>query len=94
MTKEQKKALARIFRRQARFLADMPALESLLDTYAKTKAPPRNWRERHLAEIQKTDDYREILEEFAPVISSLESSADDDELIGLCERMSRGKLPN
>jgi hypothetical protein len=31
MTKDQKKALARIFRRQAKFMADMPTLTSLIE---------------------------------------------------------------
>lgn len=74
-------------------MADMPLLTSLLDTYADTNTIPINWRDNQ-AELQKTPEYRKILEEFEPVISRLESSPDDDELISLCEQMSRGKRPN
>ena len=95
MTKEQKKALIRIFKRQAKFFADMPAITSLIDTYADMKTvPPKDWRKRHLAELQNSDRYRAILAEFEPAIAKLESSLDDDALIALCEKMSRNKLPN
>ena len=95
MTKQRKKALARFLRQLVkRGLADVPALTSLLDIYAdEKKRVPKNWR-KHLAAIQASTDYRKILEEFEPTISQLETSPVDDELIELCEEISRGKLPN
>jgi hypothetical protein len=95
MTKEQKKALARVLRQLVkRGFADVPALTSLLDTYAgERKRVPKNWR-KHLVAIQASADYRKILEEFEPTISRLETSPVDDELIELFEKISRGKLPN
>lgn len=95
MTKEQKRALARFIRKLVRRgFADVPALTSLLDTYAETKeSVPRNWR-KHLTVLQQSTVYQAILAEFEPTISQLEASADDDALIELCAKMSRGKLPN
>jgi hypothetical protein len=94
MTKEQKKALARIFRRQAKMFAELPALTSLLDTYAAQKMQvPKDWR-NDLGHLQKSAVYQQVLQEFEPTISRLESSADDTDLIELFEKMSHGKLPN
>lgn len=80
MNEEQRKALARIVRRQAQFYADMPALISLLDTYESKKRVPHNWR-KMWAELKKSKDYQAILEEFAPTISWLETSDDERETI-------------
>lgn len=95
MTKEQKRVLARVLRQLVkRCWADVPALTSLLDTFAiEKKNVPKNWRKLWSA-IQKSDDYRAILQEFEPLISGLEASAADDELFELFAKMSRGKLPN
>jgi len=47
-----------------------------------------------LREIRNSDTYRAILEEFEPLITSLESSSDDAGLIKLLQEISEGKLPN
>lgn len=95
MTREQKKALARVVRKFAELSADRPAFIALLDSYAEQQVlVPKDWQQRHLAPIQQSEDYRKVLAEFEPMISELESGIGDEELIALFEKISRGKLPN
>ena len=93
MTKEQKKALARVFRRQAVLFAEMPILEALLDTYARTNTVPKDWKAMR-EKMRKDEQYTKILAEFEPTISALETSADDEDLIPLLLKMSKGSPVN
>jgi hypothetical protein len=93
MKDEQRRAIARIIRRQAKLFAELPALTSLLETYAKRNEAPHNWREM-LEEIRKSDDYKAIVEEFEPIALRLENEVADDDLIEILLKMSEGKLPN
>jgi hypothetical protein len=93
MTDQQRKAFARHIRRYAQLIADHTALTSLLDSYEEEGRPPEQWK-KMLAEIRNSDTYRAILEEFEPLITSLESSSDDAGLIELLPEISEGKLPS
>ncbi len=93
MTTEQRKALARVMRLQAQLMADMPALISLLDAYEKSEVVPENWRDEW-RKLRESSEYKSAIQEFEPLISTLESSSDETELIGLLQKISGGKLPN
>ena len=93
MTDEQRKALARIFRRYAQLMADIPALISLLDTYESRQETPGNWKEMW-NELRKSEKYQEIIQKFEPIISWLETSSDERELIRLLQKISEEKPPN
>jgi hypothetical protein len=93
MKKAQKHALARIVRRQAILFAELPLLESMLDTYQSTKTAPTNWKQAR-KDLRDSETYQKILQEFEPMISALESASDDDDLIPLLQKIADGKLPN
>ncbi len=90
---EQRKAWAQIFRRLAQYMADIPALMTLLDAYEKSEMAPENWREQW-QRLRETAEYKSAIQQFDPVISRLESSPDESELIRLLQKISDAKLPN
>lgn len=93
MTNEQRAALARIFRRHAEFMAELPLLEAILDVCEDGNKAPKDWRK--LREVMRdSDEYKATLAEFEPIIQQLQTSSDDDELIRLLQKISTGKLPN
>jgi len=93
MTDQQRKAFARHIRRYAQLIADHTALTSLLDSYEEEGRPPEQWKQM-LAEIRNSDIYLAILEEFEPLITSLESSSEDAGLIELLQEISERKFPS
>jgi hypothetical protein len=93
MRDERTDALIKFIRRFAKLSADVPALKSLLETYAETKKVPDDWRDK-LEELRRSDTYAAILREFDPVISMIQSSSVDERLIAQLLKMSEGKLPN
>lgn len=93
MDEKRAEALIRFLRHYAKLTAELPALESLLDTYAETKQVPKDWRAA-LAEIRKSEAYVNILQEIEPTVADLRLSAVDEELIALLLKMSEGKPPN
>ena len=93
MTDKGKDALVRFIRRFAKLSAEVPALKSLLEAYADSNKVPDDWRER-LDELRISKSYARILQEFEPVISVIQSSSVDEELIALLSKMSEGKPPN
>jgi hypothetical protein len=93
MTTEQRKAFAQIFRRLAKYMADMPALITLLDAYEKSKMAPENWRDEW-RKLRETSEYKAAIQDFEPVIAMFESSSEQTELIRLLQQISDGQLPN
>lgn len=93
MDDQRAEALIRFLRHYAKLTAELPALESLLDTYAETNEVPKNWRDA-LAELRKSETYADILREIEPTVADLRLSSVDEELIALLLKMSGGKPPN
>src|SRR5215471_8317550 len=90
---DQRKALANLLRQHVQLIADLSLLYSILDSFANLGQPPIRWKQM-MGEMQKSEQYRKMVQEFEPLISKLERPESERDLIELLRKISGGKLPN
>jgi hypothetical protein len=60
--------------------------------HKQNRIVPKDWKNKHFAALHRCGGRSEVRAEFDPMISELEGRISDEEAIGLCQKITRGKL--
>ena len=93
MTEGQRKALAAVLREHMTQKAELRAMRTILAEAAQSGRAPKNWK-RHLEQLRKSLEYRDLAEQFEAQIAQIERGNAESELMESLRKMFEGKLPN
>jgi len=93
MSAKEKRIIADLLRRLAKFMADRRCLVTLLRNATNDQRVPIGW-ESDFRVLQDTPEYHAVVAAFEPTILQLEQGAEIEDLIPLLEKLGEGKLPN